>query len=139
MNRKLLCIVVLLTGIAAAGAFAQSSSAGLKVRHIHIWVKNVARTKAFYQDTMGFKVSHETPGENVEFNDGTLWFGRYKGTGTPETSGITIGLGAASVQAAYDALKKNGANVPPPSESHGEWHFVLKDPDGYSIEVEGAK
>ncbi len=116
------------------------TDAGLKVRHIHIWVKDVERTKAFYRDKMGFKISHETPGANVEFNDGTLWFGKFKGSGNPGTDAITIGLGAASVQSAYDALKKNGAPLMnPPSEAHGEWHFTLKDPDGYEIEVEGPK
>ncbi len=127
--------------IPALGMVASAQApAALKVRHIHIWVTDVERTKAFYRDKMGFKVSHETPGQNVEFNDGALWFGKFKGAGKPATSAITIGLGTGSVQAAYDALKKNGADIPnPPSEAHGEWHFVLHDPDGYEIEVEGKK
>lgn len=134
----LLAAMLLVTALATV-AQAQAPGA-LKVRHIHIWVKDVARTKAFYSDKMGFKVSHETPGENVEFNDGALWFGRFKGTGAPATNAITIGIGTGSVQAAYDTLKKNGADLPePPSEAHGEWHFVLHDPDGYSIEIEGPK
>lgn len=130
---------ILLIPSLAPVARAQGSGA-LKVRHIHIWVKDVARTKAFYSDKMGFKVSHETPGENVEFNDGALWFGKFKGTGAPATNAITIGIGTGSVQAAYDTLLKSGAHVTePPSEAHGEWHFVLHDPDGYSIEIEGPK
>src|SRR5438046_794021 len=87
------------------------TDAGLKVRHIHIWVKDVERTKAFYRDKMGFQISHETPGANVEFNDGALWFGKFKGAGSPSTNAITIGLGTKSVQASYDALKKNGAPI----------------------------
>jgi catechol 2,3-dioxygenase-like lactoylglutathione lyase family enzyme len=136
--RYLLLSALILTALPAVSP--AQTDAGLKVRHIHIWVKDVERTKVFYRDKMGFKVSHETPGANVEFNDGTLWFGKFKGTGSPSTNAITIGLGTPSVQAAYDALKKNGAPVAePPSEAHGEWHFTLKDPDGYEIEVEGPK
>ena len=131
--------LVLSVPVVAIGASAQSP-ADLKVRHIHIWVTDVERTKDFYRDKMGFKISHETPGQNVEFNDGALWFGKFKGTGKPSTNAITIGLGAGSVQAAYEMLKGNGVDVPdPPSQAHGEWHFTLKDPDGYEIEVEGAK
>ena len=144
MSQRSLLSTLLLAGslIPAFGmpAAAQSGAGALKVRHVHIWVTDVERTKAFYQDKMGFKVSHEMPGQNVEFNDGALWFGKFSGTGKPATNAITIGIGTGSVQAAYDTLKKNGADLPnPPSEAHGEWHFVLHDPDGYAIEVEGAK
>jgi predicted enzyme related to lactoylglutathione lyase len=139
MSRRPLLAALLMIPALASAAFAQKS-ADLKVRHIHIWVTDVERTKTFYRDTMGFKISHETPGANVEFNDGALWFGKFKGAGKPSTNAITLGLGASSVQTAYNTLKKNGADIPnPPSEAHGEWHFVMHDPDGYEIEVEGSK
>ncbi len=137
--RSLLPLVLLIPALGVV-ASAQTAPGTLKVRHVHIWVTDVERTKAFYRDKMGFSISHETPGANVEFNDGALWFGKFSGEGAPATNGITIGLGTNSVQASYDLLKKNGATVPnPPSEAHGEWHFILHDPDGYSIEVEGPK
>ena len=114
------------------------SNAPLAARHIHIWVADVARTKAFYSAKLGLKVTNERAGEMVEFPG--LWFGRWKGTGAIPTGGITIGMGAKSVQATSDALKKNGVNLPkPPGEAHGEWAFSFSDPDGYAIEVEGPK
>lgn len=140
MTRRSLLSAFLMIPALAMVSPAQAATANLKVRHIHIWVKDLARTKTFYRDKMGFQVSHETPGQNVEFNDGQLWFGKFRGKGRPATNAITIGLGTSSVEAAYQALKKRGVEIPsPPSRAHGEWHFLLKDPNGYKIEVEGPK
>lgn len=114
------------------------SSEPLATRHIHIWVADIARTRAFYRDKMGLKVTNERAGEVVEFPG--LWFGRWKGTGAIPTGGITIGMGAKSVQSTYDLLKKNGVSIPkPPAPARDEWAFTFKDPDGYEIEVEGPK
>ena len=123
-----------LTPAAAAPA---ANPLGLEVRHIHIRVMDVARTKAFYHDKLGFPVTNETP-TVVEFPG--LWFGKWTGQGAIPTGGITIGLGTKSVDATYAALKKAGVDVPkPPEPSHGEFSVMLKDPDGYNIEVEGPK
>jgi len=130
----------LLFPLTATVAHSQSGPGALQVRHVHIWVMDVNRTKAFYQDKLGLKVSGERPGQSVEFEGGSLWFGKWQGSGKPSTSGITIGIGAASVQAAYDALKQKGVDLPhPPAPVRDEWHFMLHDPDGYEIEIEGGK
>src|SRR5262245_35665418 len=78
-------------------------SLGLEVRHIHIRVMDVERTKAFYRDKLGLKVTNETP-TVVEFPG--LWFGKWTGQGAIPTGGITIGIASKSVQATYDELKK---------------------------------
>lgn len=139
MSVRSLSWTVLMVVVVGAVSLVRTAPA-LSVRHVHIWVTDVERTKAFYRDELGLTVSNERPGESVEFEKGALWFGKFRGTGKPATNAITIGIAAASVQAAYDALKKNGVALPnAPSEAHGEWHFVLTDPDGYSIEIEGPK
>lgn len=119
---------------------AQTGTPALKVRHIHIWVKDVERTKAFYRDKLGLKVSSERPGQNVEFLGGQLWFGKWRGSGTLPTEAITIGIEADSVDAAYRMVKQRGVTVaePPKQQPYG-WSFQLKDPDGYEIEIEGNK
>ena len=139
LHSLLSAALILLLAFPGAAA-AQSGAAALKVRHIHIWVKDVGRTKLFYRDKLGFKLSSERAGENVEFEGGQLWFGKWRGSGTLDTNSITIGIGTSSVETAYQTLKKNGVSLPDaPSEAHGEWHFVFQDPDGYHIEVEGPK
>jgi catechol 2,3-dioxygenase-like lactoylglutathione lyase family enzyme len=139
MRARFVVLLLIIALSVVVGAAAQSGPA-LKVRHVHVWVTDVERTKAFYRDKLGFTVSNERAGESVEFNGGALWFGRFKGTGPLSTNAITIGIGTASVHAAYDALKGKGVTLSEtPSEAHGEWHFVFKDPDGYAIEVEGGK
>ena len=121
-------------------AAAQSGSASLKVRHTHIWVQDVDRTKAFYRDKLGFKVSAERPGQNVELEGGLLWFGKRRGSGALGTNAITIGIQTSSVEAAYQTLKQRGVSIPnPPSPVRDEWHFTFRDPDGYEVEIEGPK
>ena len=122
-------------------AYSQQSAAanalGLEVRHIHIRVMDVQRTKAFYRDKLGFKVTNETP-TVVEFPG--LWFGNWRGQGAIPTGGITIGIATKSVDATYNELKKRGVDIPkPPAPMRDEFSFTFKDPDGYEIEVEGPK
>jgi catechol 2,3-dioxygenase-like lactoylglutathione lyase family enzyme len=130
-------IAIALQPQAVAQQGAPANALGLEVRHVHIRVMDVERTKAFYRDKLGFKVTNETP-TVVEFPG--LWFGKWTGQGAIPTGGITIGLATKSVDATYAALKKNGVDLPKaPEPSHGEWSLMLKDPDGYNIEVEGPK
>ena len=119
---------------------SQTQAAPLKLRHVHIWVKDINRTKAFYHDKLGLTVSNERPGEMVEFEKGALWFGKFKSAGPLNTEAITIGIEADPVDAAYQMLKERGVSIPKPPEkrSYG-MSFSLKDPDGYAIEVEGPR
>jgi len=135
-----LILAGLLIPIFAAVSNAQARPAQLKVRHIHIWVKDVNSTKAFYRDMLGLQVTSERAGENVEFEGGSLWFGKARSTGPLQTNGITIGIHADSVAAAYQTLKQRGIDIPHPPEQHGErWAIFFEDPDGYKVEVEGGK
>jgi predicted enzyme related to lactoylglutathione lyase len=118
---------------------AAADKTRLDVRHVHIWVADVDRTKAFYRDVLGLTVSEERAGETVEFENGKLWFGKTRSSAPLATNAITIGLEAPSVQAVYDRLKARGVSVPPPEERRYGWSFHLKDPDGYEIEIEGAR
>ncbi|MBI3935231.1 MAG: VOC family protein [Acidobacteria bacterium] len=121
----------------AAGPKPAANALGAEMRHIHIWVMDIARTKAFYRDKLGFRVTNETP-TVVEFPG--LWFGKWRGQGAIPTGGITIGIAAESVDAMYNELKKRGVDIPkPPAPMRNEFSFMFKDPDGYEIEVEGPK
>lgn len=137
MARYLLFIMAMLLG---TGAFA-GDGAALGVRHIHLRVADVERTKVFYRDKLGLEVTGERPGEKVEFQGGKLWFGVWRGDGpVPVTPAVVIGLEAQSVTAVYEKLKRLGVNVPkPPEHEDYGWSFRLADPDGYSIEIEGGE
>ncbi len=123
----------------ALGAQSSAPATGLKVRHVHVWVNDVEQTKVFYRDTMGLTVSAEDPGRSVQFENGQLWFGRKKGADALGTNAVTIGLGAASVEAAHRAVKARGGDAQAPEAVRDEWHFMMTDPNGYAIEVEGPK
>ncbi|MCH8266748.1 MAG: VOC family protein [Acidobacteria bacterium] len=135
-----LILAGLLIPIFAAVSSAQAGPAQLKVRHIHVWVKDVNSTKAFYRDKLGLTVTSERAGEVVEFEGGSLWFGKARFSGPIQTNGITIGIHADSVAAAYRALQQKGIDIAHPPEQHGErWAIFFEDPDGYKVEVEGGK
>ena len=135
---RYLLLASLMFPLSVLVASSQSSTKGLRPGHVHIRVKDVERTKVFYRDKLGLKVTSERAGEVVEFEDGKLWFGKWRGTGELQTASITIGVESADVQASYEMLQKRGVNIPKPPEreSYG-MSFRFRDPDGYEIEVEG--
>lgn len=140
MLMRCLLLAGLLVPTTAAVSSAQTSSVPMKVRHIHIYVKDVESTKAFYRDKFGMKVSDERPGQMVEFEGGQLWFGKWNGSGELHTDAIVIGIEPKSVEATYNMLKQRGVDIPnPPKEQRYGWSFRVKDPSGYMIEVEGPK
>jgi predicted enzyme related to lactoylglutathione lyase len=139
---KMFLRIPVLAGLILPGSVlvlnAQTGTGALKPGHVHIWVTDIERTKTFYRDTLGLKMTGEAPGRNIQFEDGKLWFGKFRGTGAPQTNGITIGIAADSVQAAYKTLQQKGIKVGnPPSQGPGGWSFKFTDPDGYEVEVEG--
>ncbi|OFV97738.1 MAG: hypothetical protein A3F68_12745 [Acidobacteria bacterium RIFCSPLOWO2_12_FULL_54_10] len=141
MLTRLLLIAGLLFPASIVISQAQQGAGGMKVRHIHIRVSDVEKTKLFYRDKMGMKLTEERPGQVVEFEGGALWFGKWQGQGpVPVTPAIVIGIEPPSVQALYDKLKAAGVAIanPPKEQSYG-WSFMVKDPDGYMIEVEGPQ
>ncbi|MBI1954968.1 MAG: VOC family protein, partial [Acidobacteria bacterium] len=85
---RYLLLAGLLLPAAAVVSSAQTDSVPMKVRHIHIRVTDVERTKAFYRDKLGFKVVNERPGQMVEFEGGQLWFGKWEGPGPLPTQAI---------------------------------------------------
>ena len=85
-----LILAGLLIPIFAAVSSAQAGPAQLKVRHIHVWVKDVNSTKAFYRDKLGLTVTSERAGEVVEFEGGSLWFGN-GGTGAHRDHPFRLG------------------------------------------------
>ena len=110
---RVLLLAGLLIPLLATTSRAQTGSAQLKVRHIHVWVKDVASTKAFYGDKLGLQVTSERAGEVVEFEGGNLWFGKARFSDPIQTNGITIGIHADSVEAAYRAYCSSGASTLP--------------------------
>ena len=56
---------------------------------------DVEKTKAFYRDKLGLKVTNERPGAVVEFPG--LWFGKWAGKSAIPVGGITIGMVGALI------------------------------------------
>lgn len=134
-------LLLFITAVLISTAASAGDGTALGVRHIHLRVADVERTRDFYRDKLGLEVSDEHPGEKVEFEGGRLWFGVWRGDGpVPVTPAVVIGLEAKSVSAVYARLKRLGVAIPKPpeQESYG-WSFRITDPDGYRIEIEGGK
>ncbi|MCU1672431.1 MAG: Glyoxalase/bleomycin resistance protein/dioxygenase [Frankiales bacterium] len=121
-----------------------------RLNHAVLYVRDVARTVAFYRDVLGFAVQHEIPGGVGAFlqapdstNDHDIaFFGIGAGAGDSQAGRATVGLYhlAWEVQTLDDLeehagkLAEAGALVG--ASDHGTTKSLYaKDPDGLEFEV----
>lgn len=109
------------------------------LNHVHIGVRDLERSVAFYRDTLGLEVS-EIPaasmasvqvGANLSLD---LDLSLQPSDEAPKP--VIIGLLVESADETYARLKAKGAPVQgePQDQYWGVRNFYLRDPDGYTIE-----
>ena len=109
-------------------------------------VKDVDASVAFYEEVVGLKISHRigakraheiafmTDGGNVLVE---LCEAQGLPAGTPVGVGVSIGFETEDAQAKWDELKAAGYGVSPMiSPAPTIKFFFVKDPDGYSVQIE---
>lgn len=102
-------------------------------------VKDMARTRQFYEDKLGFKVARDQ-GDCIIYritNGGFLGFCVRDKTDSPPP--IIITLITEDVWGWYEALmqKEIFPEAPPRTNSfYGITHFFIRDPDNYHLEVQ---
>jgi catechol 2,3-dioxygenase-like lactoylglutathione lyase family enzyme len=102
--------------------------------HVHLPVSDLARSRRFYTEAMGFVVGYENDtmiyfpdvGLIIDASDAVI------GTGT------IIGLSCEDADAEYERLRQLGAplGAPPQDRPWGARSFYIADPDGHQIEFE---
>src|SRR3954447_25445069 len=122
----------------------------MRMNHAVLYVRDVARTVAFYQDLLDFKVVMEIPGGRAAFlqapgsnNDHDLGlFGIDAGAGPSQAGRATVGLYHIAwevdtldeLQRLRDKLAEAGALVG--ASDHGTTKALYAhDPDGLELEV----
>lgn len=115
-----------------------------KVAVLMLGVKDLARSAAFYRDTLGLQPLGEVPGEFAFFKAGDLMLALSVPHAKPENSPSVVGamevvFGVENVTASYEALKARGVHfVREPRHATGEnWSAVLTDPNGHRLSIFG--
>ena len=141
MNRRQL-IRSLAVAASAAGAAAPlpaaTSGKGFKavaVNHISYQVADYARTRDFYADLLGMKVSNDTGKQaNISFGDSFIIPRNTRNGGpTPRVDHIAYTIENWDKNAVEAELKRRGLQPRPDTDNS----FHVKDPDGFDLQISG--
>jgi catechol 2,3-dioxygenase-like lactoylglutathione lyase family enzyme len=140
MSRRQLIQSLALTATAASAAgaapLAAAEGTGFKattVNHISYQVADYKRTRDFYADLLGMKVSHDDGTRQCYLAFGDTFLlprnGR-PGTPTPHVDHIAITIQDFDKHAVEAELKRRGLT---PREDQESYH--VKDPDGFDLQI----
>lgn len=142
MNRRQLIqsLAVAASAATAATPFAAAGGKGFKavaVNHISYRVADYARTRDFYADLLGMKVSHDDGRQcYLEFGDSFLIPRNARNGGTtPTVDHIAYTVDTWDKSAAEAELKRRGLTPRPDTENS----FHVKDPDGFDLQISGRE
>jgi lactoylglutathione lyase len=113
------------------------------VSHIALFVHDIAASRAFYKDLLGFEEPFSLTNKNgslhltwIKINDRqTIELFPEKQAGTDRLNHIALETDSADAMRVYLAAK--GLSVPEktPVGSIGNANFMVKDPDGHNVEI----
>jgi catechol 2,3-dioxygenase-like lactoylglutathione lyase family enzyme len=110
---------------------------------VMLGVANIARSVAFYRDTLGLSLRQEIPG--FAFFDGggvTLCLSEPLAKATSAGAGATeIVFSVEDVRGAYEALRAKGVEftIEPRNVTGTLWSANFQDPDGHRLSVFGPE
>ncbi len=108
------------------------------LNHVHIGVRDLDRSVAFYRDTLGLPVSRRDTWASVRVGGNlSVDLDHHPDLPDGEPKPVIIGFVVPSADATYADLKAKGAAVEgePEDQYWGVRNFYLRDPDGYKIEM----
>jgi catechol 2,3-dioxygenase-like lactoylglutathione lyase family enzyme len=142
MNRRQLIqsLAVAASAASAATPVAAASGKGFKavtVNHISYRVADYARTRDFYAELLGMKVSHEDGKQcYLEFGDSFMIPRNARNGGTtPLVDHIAYTIDTWNKDAVQAELKRRGLEPRPDTENS----FHVKDPDGFDLQISGKE
>ncbi len=117
-----------------------------KIAVLMLGVKDLAKSAAFYRDTLGLQPQGEVPKEFAFFKVGDMMLALSVPHADPKTSPSVVGAAEVvfsvdDVTAAYEALRARGVQfVQEPRIVTGEnWSAVFPDPNGHRLSIFGPK
>jgi catechol 2,3-dioxygenase-like lactoylglutathione lyase family enzyme len=142
MNRRQLIQSLAMAPSVAGAAVpaAAAESEGFKavtVNHISYQVSDYARTRDFYSDLLGMKVSHDDGKQAyLAFGDSFLLPRNARNGGaTPRVDHIAYTIDNWQKDAVEAELKRRGLQPRPDTENS----FHVKDPDGFDVQISGKE
>ncbi|MBZ5578173.1 MAG: VOC family protein [Acidobacteriia bacterium] len=139
MNRRQLIQSLAAAATAATAGALPAAAAGngflaASINHIMYQVADYARTRDFYSDLMGMKVSGDNGSQCVLTVDKTLVLVRKGTAGTPRIDHIAYTIENWNKDGVEAELKRRG--LEPRLDTGGnEESFHVKDPDGYDLQI----
>ncbi len=122
----------------------ESNFALSKIGYMMLGVKDLARSVAFYRDTLGLSVAQEIPNEFAFLNAGGVMLAlavplaKHTGQGPGATEVV---FAVDDVASAHEALKARGVQftVEPRVANGTMWVANFNDPDGHRLSIFGPK
>jgi len=138
MNRRQLIQSLAMAASVAGAATPAEPSTGkgfhaTAVNHISYQVADYARTRDFYAELLGMKVTHDTGKECYLVFGDTHLMPRHGGSAgrTPRIDHIAYTVGDWDRKAVESELKRRGLNPQPDEQTS----FHIKDPDGFDLQI----
>jgi len=112
-----------------------------KPEYLVIYVSDMARSIAFYRDTLGLPLKFSAPGWTEFNNEGTTIALHIAGEARAAQLGAsqgTVVFAVDDIQKAYERLKADGVefSMPPQKQASGIILATLHDPDGFEISLQ---
>ncbi|MGA3188547.1 MAG: VOC family protein [Bryobacteraceae bacterium] len=135
-RRQLIRSIAAAAAVVAAPAAAEGKGfQAVAVNHISYVSTDYARTRDFYADLLGMKVSHDD-GKQCYMSFGDTFFLPRNGRGAqtpPVISHLAYTIDNWDKNAVEAELKRRGLNPRPDTDDS----FHVKDPDGYDLQISG--
>ncbi len=114
-----------------------------QISNVMLGTTDLARSLAFYRDTLGLAVQFEMPGFAF-LNAGGVTLSlseAHAKLATPVAGGTEIVFGVADVTAAHAALRARGVEFlnAPRHVTDDQWAANFRDPDGHLLSVFGPE
>ena len=131
-RRKFIQSVAMLTTSSTALAQADKSAfKGKTINHVTLLVKDVQRSKDFYQKLLGLRVRLEEDGYcSFDLNGGFLAMAQ---DDIPSADHFCIGIESFNAEAVFEKLKKDYPSSSPTMENDKE--VYLRDPDNIRFQL----
>ena len=140
LTRRELIKSLALTVTAASVASATPAAEGkgfkaIAVNHISYGVADYARTRDFYADLLGMKVSGDDGKQcSLAFGDSFIVARKTKqADNKPFVDHFAITIDNWNKDAVEAELRRRGLELRPDTDNS----FIVKDPDGYSLQISG--
>ena len=137
-RRQLIQSLALASAAGAAVPAAAAEGKGFKavtVNHISYQVADYAKTRDFYADLFGMKLSHDDGKQCILAFGDTFLIPRNHDSGTPRIDHIAYTIDNWDKHAVEAELQRRGLDPQPDTENS----FHVKDPNGFDLQISGKE